>query len=261
MSATPTVITYAGVASSTIPELYVEAVSRQITPGVRDVYVDVPGRDGSWLFPNAAGDRTISAQFAIVGDTLPERRAAVRKAARWLWRPGSRRPLIISDEPDRFYRAMLAGGVDSAEALALGRFSAEWRTAPYAEAVDADTDTVAGSGTVTVVDSDDLADELYPSVEVTAAGALGSGFTLTVGAYELVYGSAVSAGGKVTISAVSSTVTTGADTDTDLDGTFDVSALAMTAVTGRFPRLVAGDNTVAVTGGATAVLRWRRRYV
>lgn len=257
---TDTTITYAGVSSATIAGLYVENVSRDITPGIRDVYVDVPGRAGSWHFPEEGADRGLSVEFAVVGDTLELRRSALREVGRWLYRRG-RAKLIISDEPDRFVEASLASAISAEERLTLARFSAEFRTSPYAYSVAIDTDTVVGTDTVTVTPSDDLADEMFPSVEVTAAGALPSGFTLTVAGRELVYGSAVSAAGKVTISAVSSTVTTGADTDTDLDGTFDVADLRMTAVSGQFPRLYSGANTVTVTGGATAVLRWRRRYV
>ena len=256
-------IGYDGVDSADIPELYVVNITRQMTPGVRDVYVDVPGRDGAWQFAEAAGDRTLSVEFAIVGDSQAERRAAVRKAGRWLYKYGPARKLVLGDEPDRFTWAKLAAAPEVSEAYNLGRFSVEFRTGPYDEETTITTASIVGSDTVTVTDTDDLADDILPVYEITAgAGGLPSGFTLTIGTRSLVYGSAITAGNTVTVSAISSTVTTGASTDTDLDGTYDPSLLAMTAVSGQFPRLSPGANALVITGAATEVdVHYRRRYI
>ena len=256
-------IGYDGVDSLDIPELYVVEVARQITPGIRDVYVDVPGRDGAWTFPEAAGDRSVSVEFAIVGDSQALRRAAVRKAARWLYKTGPARKLVIGDEPDRFTWAKLGAAPDASEAYNLGRFSVEFRTAPYDEETTISTATIVGSDSVTVTDSDDLADRMLPVYEITADGSgLPSGFTLTANGRSLVYGSAIAAGQTVTVSALSSTVTTGASTDTDLDGTYSIGLLAMTAVSGQFPYLVAGANAITITGAGTTVdVSYRRRFI
>lgn len=248
-----------GVSSSTIPELEVENVTRQMVPSLRDSYLDVPGRAGSWLFEEAAGDRSVAIRFALVGDDIAGRRAAVREVGRFLYAPG-RRKLIISDEPDRFDWARISEAPTADELLRRGRAEATFRTGPYSESTAIQTDTIAASGDLTVPAEDGLADELVPVVVVTATAAI-AGFTLTTNGVDLVYGSAMALGAKVTINSIAATVTTGDSTDTDLVGDFDGALLAMTAVDGDFPTLTVGANPIVLTAGISTSWEWRSRYV
>lgn len=257
-----TTISLDGISSSSIPELVIEDVTRQITPAIRDSYRDVPGRSGSWLFEEEAGDRGLSVRFAAVGETLAARREAVREAGAWLYGDGlGRRKLIVSDEPDRFVWAKLSNVVESEELLARGRFSASFRTSPFALSTAISSETLTGSDSIVLPTTGGLAAYFEPSIEVTSTGANPDGFSIDVGGIELAYGAAFPAASVVTLSAISSTVTTGADADTELDGTFDGSALAMTSVSGDFPILRPGTNVVTITGSVSAVFRWRERFV
>jgi phage-related protein len=257
-----TTISLDGISSSTIPELVIENVSRQITPGIRDSYRDVPGRSGSLLFTEAAGDRSISVRFAAVGDDSATRRVAVREAAALVYGDGlGRRKLVVSDETDRFYWAKLAAPILAEELLARGRFDVDFRTSPYALATAISTDTVVGNGSIVIAVAPGFASFFEPSIEVEANVSLAGGFTLDVDGRAIVYSGAMALGAKVTISTISTTVTTGADGDAELDGTFVGADLAMTSVSGDFPLLTAGTNTVTATGAITSVFRWRERYV
>lgn len=261
-----TTISLDGVSSSTIPELVIENVARQITPTIRDSYREVPGRGAAWLFEEEGGDRGISVRFAAVGDSLAERRSAVRSAAAFLYGDGlGRRKLIVSDEPTRFSWAKLADAPSAEELMNRGRFDANFRTSPYDYSTTISTDTITGSDSIVIAAETGDAAYYEPSVEITAGTALATGFTLDVDGRAIVYGSALAGGSKLTISSISTTVTTGADTDTDLDGTFDPANLAMTSVSGDFPRLTTGTNVVTFTptstGTATIVFKWRKRYV
>lgn len=248
-----------GVSSSTIPEIVVEDVTRQIVPSVRDSYLEVPGRSGSWLFEEEAGDRPLGIRVALVGESVAERREAVRKAARFIYAPG-RRKLIISDEPDRFLWAKIADAPRSDELLARGRFEATFRTGPFAESTAISTATVAASGNLVVPDEDGLADFFEPVVVVTATGPV-SGWTITTNGVALSYGSAMTSGAKVTVSTIAATVTTGDSIDTELVGLFNGANLAMTAVDGDFPKLSAGANPVVLSAGISTAWKWRARYV
>lgn len=263
---TDTYLELDGVSSSDITELVVEDVVRQMTPTIRDSYLDVAGRPGAWRFDEAAGDRSLAVKFAAVGDTNADRRAALRRAGAFLYGTGrGARKLVISDEPDRFVYAKLAETPSAEELLRLGRFTATFRTSPFAEAVAPSSATIAGTGigwtdTVTVPAEVGLIDRLAPSVEVTATGSA-SYFAFNINGVTIYYGGAITAGTKVTVSTISATVTAGADTDTELDGTFDPSALAMTSVAGDFPYLVPGANLVTGQGPISLAFRWRARYV
>ena len=257
-----TTISLDGVSSSSIPELVIEDVARQITPTIRDSYREIPGRSGSWLFEEAAGDRGLSVRFAAVGDDLDSRRLAVRAAGAFLYGDGlGLRKLIVSDEPDRFVWAKLAAAVEAEELLARGRCEASFRTSPFALSTAISTETLLSSGTLTIAPESGFASFFEPSIEVTATSALASGFSIDVDGIELVYGAGMSSGAKVTVSTISTTVTTGADADSDLDGTFDPADFAMTSVSGDFPILRPGANVVTLSAGISAAFRWRRRYV
>ena len=251
-----------GISSSTIPELVIENVSRQITPAIRDVFREVPGRVGSWLFEEVGGDRELALTIAAVGDTLAERRAAVRAAGAWLYGDGlGRRKLIVDDEPDRFVWAKLAGSPVADELMRRGRFEAGFRTSAFSESVAISTDVLAGSGSIVITPATELAAFFEPSIEVTATAALGSGFSVDVDGTTISYGAAMALNDVVTISTLATTVTTGADTDTDLEGIFDPTLLAMTSVSGDFPVLRPGTNTVTLSASISASFRWRERYV
>ena len=251
-----------GISSASIPELIVTDVRRQITPGIRDSYRDVPGRSGSWLFREAAGDRSLSVEFAAVGDLDADRREALRLAAAFLYGDGQgRRKLVVSDETDRFYWAKLAAEIEAQELLRLGRFTATFRTAPYALSTAISTEVVAASGTATITSAPDHAAFFEPSIEVTATGTNAGGFAIDVDGTTITYDAPIVDAEKVTISTISATVTSGADADTELDGTFAAADLAMTSVSGDFPVLTPGDNVVTLTGPISASFRYRERFV
>jgi predicted phage tail component-like protein len=259
---TATYISLDGVSSGSIPEIEIENVTRQIVPTIRDSYVEVPGRAGSWKFDEFGGDRGISATLAVIGDDPDTRRTAVRAVARWLLSPNARK-LVVSDEPDRFVWANLSEAPTADELLRRGRVPISFRTSPYAEATAISTEALTeASSTFTITPSVDHADEFLPSIEITAGALLGSGFSLTINGTTLVYGASLAAAAKVTVSSISATVTSGADGDTDLVGAFDGSLLAMTSVDGDFPVLVPGDNSISFTGGAATIsVRYRERFV
>lgn len=107
---------------------------------------------------------------------------------------------------------------------------------------------------------DDTVD-VYPVIEITAGESMPSGFTLTVNGLALTYGDAFTSGDVLTVSSLTYTVSTGVNTDSDLDGVFVVADLSMGAVDGDFPILISGTNSIEIDGGdADLVVTWRRRY-
>ena len=254
---TTTIATLDGVASTTIADLYITGVRRQVLPAVRDVYLEVPGRAGSWHFPEQGGDRELTLGLLIGSDTFAERRASARALGRWLWPStdlAARRPLILDDEPDRYELVAVADTVDLDELLETGQGSVTFRTGPYALAVTEDTDTLTlttgtPADTLDVAAADDLANDLPFTVEVTPSGVT-NGFTLTINGDVLVYEDSVAGGETITV-------------DTDTLSVLADGAPALTAVAGTFARLQAGTNNVELAADTTTELAfaWRRRYV
>ena len=262
-----TTFTYDGTSSTTIPELLVTRVRRPLVGNRRDDFVEIPGREGFWLFTEKAGARTITVEFDLLAADFASRRSAVIDLANLLDSPAGMAKLVISDEPDRFHRVRLASAPDPDEWLLGAAFSVDFAAEPYAYAIAPSSESwTATSG---VAHTFTPTDKVYgiPELELTANGGTITSLVVTVNGETLSYAlgsKGLVAGAKLTISTLAYVLTLGASTDTDLDGTFNPDTLDMSLTSGDFGYVMPGSNSVTITrtGTATtigAVLRWRRR--
>lgn len=258
--------------STAVPAALVQKVTRSLVGAVRDVYQDFPGRSGSWAFPEKPGDSSIKIDVVLVGEeqdgTAPEtaienRRSSVRALAEWASSIG-RVPLVVDDEPDRYWEAKLAEAPDPDEWLTKATVPLEFRAGPYALGLELSDETWTAEDDVDHVLTIPDAVEAFPVLELEATdGDLPDGVIVTVNGVELVYAAPIPAGDFITISSVSYTVSTGPNGDADLSGDFDPDLLSMALVAGDWPILQPGNNTVRiVTGGpdVDVVVSWRRRF-
>jgi predicted phage tail component-like protein len=261
-------LTLDGVALSTaVPGGLVVRPIRPLVGERRHEFVTVPGRAGTWKFPEEPGDRVLEFEIDILGDTFEDRRAQVRALADWC-DLGRTANLIISDEPDRYHVAILDNDADPDEWLVRAQPVLRFRCDPYALATTLSTEEVAvagagvDSGTFSV--PDDIAGE--PIFEITPNDGTITGFTLTVNEDALSYaGPTIASGNTVTVSTISDTVTIGTNGDTMLTGAYDAGNVAMALVSGSFPLLVPGNNdwSISWTGTATDItidVTWRERF-
>lgn len=252
--------------ATAVPEAYVLQVTRPLVGKRRHSRVEIPGRAGSWIFDEEPGDRVLEIEVDLQAVSIEARREAVRALAYWC-DIGSSAPLVISDEPDRYHVALLDDDPDPEEWLARARARLRFLVGPYALANDPSSETLSAT---TNPDSDtfSIPDTVTaePVIELTPTGGNVSAFSLNVNGYVLSWaGGPILAGETLTISAISDTVTLGANDDVDLTGAFDVSDLDMADVSGEFPLLLEGSNAWALswTGTATAVtleVTWRERF-
>jgi len=256
------VLTFDGESSATaVPELVAQRIRRPFMGDVRDQYVEVPGRESAWLFSQAAGDASLEVDCTLIGDSRAERRAAVRSLASWS-ASSDRAPLIIDDEPDRMWYAKLESSPNVDEALRLGRLTLSFRCEPYAVAVN--TSEVSASAFPFVFNAPGDADiAMYQVIEVTTTAPAASGFEIVVNGVAIGTREVLAAGVTRTVSALSATITTGANANAELAANRYVAGtpLAMALAEGDFALLEPGSNTIAVTRGSVSVrVVWRRRY-
>ncbi len=252
--------------SDAVPDAAVLRVRRQLLGARRDRFVEVPGRPGAWVFPEEPGDRRLDLELHLLASSMANRRSSVRALAAWADTPAGAVRLILDDEPDRFYEAVLESAPDVDEWLLSGEVDLRYRVGPYAFAVSTSSTSVtasAGLASGTFV----AADEVYafPVIEVTPLNGDLTGFSITLNGDTLSWTGAVASGDTVTVSSISYTVTDGANYDVNLSGAYLVGDVNMTTVTGDFPLVVPGTNSYSftTTGSATAVrfrITWRRRY-
>lgn len=256
------IVTFNGSQAATaVPELVVQSVDRPFMGDVRDEYVEVPGRESAWLFTEEAGDATLSMNCVLVGADGAARRASVRALAAWA-ASDDRALLVIGDEPDRQWRAKLASRPDVSEAVRLGRLTLDWRCQPYAEALTTTSQAITSTSLTFDVDGDANI-PMYPVIEVTTTATSAAGVEITVNGVALGHEDSLASAVTRTYSALSATITAGANADAELanNGFVEGSTLTMQTADGDFGLLRPGSNTIAVTrGSATLRVVWRRRF-
>lgn len=252
--------------STAVPTAEVLQVARQLTGARRNVFVDVPGRAGSWVFAEQPGDRTLVLRLHIGASSFAERREAVRELAYWA-EVGTPARLIVDDEPDRYHDAILDASVDVNEWLTeAAAIEVPFRVGPYAYALDITTETIAATSPSPAVGSFTAPDtvEALPIVEITPTNGTITSLIFTLNGAALTYGTDIADDATVSISSLVDTVFAGT-IDPSLVGLLNPAAVSMAEVSGEFGRIVEGVNdwSLSWTGTATAItvgIRWRERF-
>lgn len=243
-------VVWNGVSSTTIPELVCGKITRRLLGDHRGSLVSIPGRSGAWFFPEERGRRIITIECFIEAESgsFPTgRRDAVTAVADWL-DINTQSVLILGDQPDVFYRAILTDPPDVDEWRDLGVFTLEFSAEPYSFDLSPTSYLWSATNTVDLVHDFDLTSTVFPVIEVTPTnGASITGFTLTVNDVALVYANPVAVSTTVTINAIAMAIMAGTSEDINLTGAYDPIDLIMTNVSGVFPYLLKGSNTLDIT--------------
>ena len=121
--------------------------NRQLLPQPNDRYIQVPGRQGSILFPRELADRRIELDCAFVGSSLADIRAKARDIAAWL-NVTDRANLSFDDETGKTYKGKLASAVDFDHIGRMGQFSLSFACEPLAYGSEATTSFTGDSAAV-----------------------------------------------------------------------------------------------------------------
>jgi predicted phage tail component-like protein len=121
--------------------------NRQLLPEPNDSYVQVPGRQGSILFPRELADRRIDVDCAFVGTSLANIRTKARDIAAWLY-TNDRANLSFDDEPGKNYKGKLSAAVDFDHIGKMGQFSLSFACEPLAYGSEVTTNFANDSATV-----------------------------------------------------------------------------------------------------------------
>jgi predicted phage tail component-like protein len=267
--ATDTTFSIDGVGIATVADVDVLDVVRPFLPAPRDVRIDVPGRAGSLVYDEEPGDRELAVRCAYVASDLADRRSTIQDLAVFLYGTATQK-IIVSDEPDRYWRGRLSVGPTPREILVLAEFALVWIVEPFALGVSVSTvtktQTVAGAfGPASFTGGGDV--KTPPSIKVTAgASGMVGGFVLNVNGTLLTYASNLAAFEPVTVSTVSSLVLSSLGVDADLTGAFDPDDVAMRDVSGDFGDIEPGSNLITITpagssNGASVSIDYRKRFL
>lgn len=257
-------VTFDGVSSDTIPEYICERVNRQLIGARRDGVEMIPGMPGGWLFPEQPGMRTITLVSHVLADSFPlPRRSALNDVANWVDKPRFCK-LILGDDPGVYNMAVLAVAPDLEEWREHGAFELEFQALPYTFDLAVQTDTEVSASASKNYNIDVVSDipvDFESTVTVTGPC---TAVIWSVNGRSLTVTRSIPTTTSVTMNGVGKVVNTGVLYDTDLQGDFNPATLVMANVTGRFPKLNPGANSITVTAigstGFTANTYWRGMY-
>ncbi|MFZ3132889.1 MAG: distal tail protein Dit [Desulfosporosinus sp.] len=114
-----------------------ESKTVPIITGSNDAYLQVPGRDGSYMFPRELADGAIPIACGILTATAIELMIAKRQIAAWVYSE-QKVQLIFDDEPDKYYLVKYNGaiGLDKMKTPGMGKFTLVFRCDPSAYSVN-----------------------------------------------------------------------------------------------------------------------------
>lgn len=124
-----------------------------ILAGSNDAYLQVPGRDGSYLIPRELADVPLPIECGIKTANAIALMTAKRQIAAWVF-SRQKVQLIFDDEPDKFYMVKYVGeiGLSKMSSPGMGQFTLIFRCEPTAYSI-ADTSsglTTTNPGTAPV---------------------------------------------------------------------------------------------------------------
>jgi len=98
-----------------------------------DIYVQAPGRDGSYLFARELTDSTITILCGLLASDTTGLMTIKRQIAAWVYSE-QKIQLVFDDEPDKFYLVKYNGAIlmDQTKTSRLGTFTLVFRCDPMA---------------------------------------------------------------------------------------------------------------------------------
>ncbi|MDD3892959.1 MAG: phage tail family protein [Bacteroidales bacterium] len=121
--------------------IIVKDVRRQLLPGSNHKLLKVPGRAESYVMPRELRDREIRIDCIITSNSLTGLQQKVLDTAEWLQK-NEYKILSFSDQPDRYYRAILVEPVDMKQIVSIGQFTLHFVAEPLAYAAEETVDFV-----------------------------------------------------------------------------------------------------------------------
>lgn len=249
-------ITWNGVSSLTVPGLVLSEVLRDPLGELKTAIVEVPGREGAWVFPKKRGMKVFSVTGHIERETKEELRVAETALAAWLDVEGEAN-LAFADDPGLYYQASLTGATQRSSWRGVAQYDFEWTAQPYALDEDITVETWSSGVNTDHTWSAGVLMPIAPVVTITPTDGTLTAFSLNANGYSIEYTGLISSGNSVTINAIAPIVVSGINGDLSLTGAYNPALQVMLGVDGAFPLVIPTDpnsfHFIKSTGTATAI--------
>jgi predicted phage tail component-like protein len=222
----------------------VRNIRRDILPPIQSRMIKLSGRHGAYYFGRTYEERSIAVDVVLSGVSHQSLRDRVRSLASWL-NSDDVQQLIITDEPDKYYKAVVFGKTDLEQLVAEGEGTIFFLCPdPFAYAITPQTVTMTTSPLAHTQAGTAPADPLL-RLQGVSTGAGGQQISIAIGGQTVTYRGALATGDWLEIDCQAKTV-------------FRVVGATRTRVLALlerpvFPQFAPGINTITITaaGGAT----------
>lgn len=240
--------TFNGVTSSS-KKLYVLSISKSALPSIKINTQELPNIGGTVLLNKRYDVREITFNCLVTGTSDSDFETKIRDIAKWL-NTDTPQQLILDEEPNKYYMAMVSEISEIEQTLAIGKFSIKFVCLnPYAYATSSTTVTIQnGSSSATINNDGDTT--VYPTISFTSwASNITISNSSTGESIELI--------GLPTNKTVSIKCETG---EIVVDGVVNMSYLGFNSV---LFGLETGNNTISVgtTSHNTVTISFTKQYI
>ena len=194
---------------------------RIFSPEVRDEYEYIPGKDGSYIFNAAYGDRRVEVDCYIARSTVEETLAKEREITGWLLRPQQRAQLRFTTDQTVYFMAKVDEQIEFNHQLNVSFFTISFNCEPFIYSVQEYSKTVqVASGSTMYVQVEGTA-YTYPVIEISPVSSNIAGGQLQVRGIKLNINLPINAGEKLILDTSKLTATKGgANVLANISGTF-----------------------------------------
>jgi len=232
-------------------------IRRDIFPTLRHKTVEIPGREGSILFPVPYGTRIIEVDCVLIGSTGADLLSLERTLAEWL-STDTMYPLYFGDNPEYFFYARVSNVCPVSQNGRFAFITITFECEPFALSVTPTVQTLTIiSGQAGQISVPGTAHAI-PQVRISPVSENVIGLTMTVDGKNFIYNGTIEAGKELLIDSKNMTamkVNTGAMTGSNVLG----------LVSGTFPVLPPTNVVVkhVASNGASAkyTFTYRARWV
>lgn len=124
-------LTFNAIPHTNFPGLSVRSGNRPIKSTVSNKYLNVPGRDGSYMFPGNARDKVKTYIFTLVANSFDELWPVFTEVSAWL-HTKSKAQLIVDDQPDRYDMGVVEDEIEPKFEGVMAEFEVQFHCEPYA---------------------------------------------------------------------------------------------------------------------------------
>jgi predicted phage tail component-like protein len=102
-------------------DIIINKVKRNIAPPINTRSMSVPNRDGIYFYRNDLGSKTVEFDITVEDTSQPNLRKTVERIATFLEPKNGLQELIVDDETDRLYYAILSNDTSFDQLLSFGK--------------------------------------------------------------------------------------------------------------------------------------------